>query len=53
MHNLSIKLFTIFRYGTRISCELGSSVSIASDYGLDGLGIECRWSEIFRTPHQP
>jgi hypothetical protein len=27
----------------------GSSVSIATDYGLDGPGIESRWGEIFRT----
>ena len=30
----------------------GSSVGIATDYGLDGLGIESRWSEIFR-PSRP
>ena len=27
----------------------GSSVSIATAYGLDGPGIESRWGEIFRT----
>jgi hypothetical protein len=26
-----------------------SSVGIATRYGLDGLGIESRWGEIFRT----
>ena len=26
----------------------GSSVGIATDYGLDGPGIESRWDEIFR-----
>ena len=26
----------------------GSSVGIATDYGLDGPGIESRWGEIFR-----
>ena len=26
----------------------GSSVGIATDYGLDGPGIEPRWGEIFR-----
>jgi hypothetical protein len=32
----------------------GSSVGIATDYGLDGPGIESRWSEIFRTrPDRP
>ena len=29
-------------------CAPGSSVSIATDYGLDGPGIESRWGEIFR-----
>jgi hypothetical protein len=28
-------------------CELGSSVGIATDYGLDGLGIESRWGRDF------
>ena len=27
----------------------GSSVGIATGYGLDGPGIESRWVEIFRT----
>jgi hypothetical protein len=27
----------------------GSSVGIATDYGLDGPGIESRWGEVFRT----
>jgi len=32
----------------------GSSVGIATAYGLDGPGIESRWSEIFRTsPDRP
>jgi hypothetical protein len=31
----------------------GSSVGIATDYGLDGPGIESRWSEIFRCPDWP
>ena len=29
-----------------------SSVGIATDYGLEGLGIESRWGEIFR-PSRP
>jgi hypothetical protein len=29
----------------------GSSVGIATDYGLDGPGIESRWGEIFRCPN--
>ena len=28
-------------------CGPGSSVGIATDYGLDGPGIESRWGEIF------
>jgi hypothetical protein len=36
------------------SCEPGSSVGIATGYGLDGRGIETRWGEIFRTsPDRP
>ena len=31
----------------------GSSVGIATDYGLDGPGIESRWGEIFRLPDRP
>jgi hypothetical protein len=30
----------------------GSSVGIATDYGLDGPGIESRWGEIFH-PSRP
>ena len=30
----------------------GSSVGLATDYGLDGPGIESRWGEIFR-PSRP
>jgi hypothetical protein len=33
--------------------ESGSSVGIATDYGLDGPGIESRWGEIFRCPDRP
>ena len=35
-----------------ISYGPGSSVGIATDYGLDGPGIESRWGEIFR-PSRP
>jgi hypothetical protein len=35
-------------------CGPGSSVSIATDYGLDGPGIESRWGEISRAcPDRP
>ena len=34
-------------------CGPGSSVGIATAYGLDGSGIESRWGEIFRRPDRP
>jgi hypothetical protein len=34
-------------------CGPGSSIGIATDYGLDGPGIESRWGEIFRSPEWP
>ena len=34
-------------------CGPGSSVGIATDYGLDGPGIESRWGEIFPRPDRP
>jgi len=33
-------------------CGLGSSVDIATAYGLDGPGIESRWGARFSTPVQ-
>ena len=33
-----------------LSSGPGSSVGIATDYGLDGPGFESRWGEIFRRP---
>ena len=33
-------------------CGLGSSVSIATGYGLDGRGIESRWGVRFSAPVQ-
>jgi hypothetical protein len=35
-----------------VVCGPGSSVDIATDYGLDGPGIKSRWGEIFR-PSKP
>jgi hypothetical protein len=32
-----------------LTCGPGSSVNIATDYGLDSLGIEFQWGEIFCT----
>jgi hypothetical protein len=35
-------------------CGPGNSAGIATDYGLEGPGIESRWGEIFRTcPDRP
>ena len=31
----------------------GSSAGIATEYRLDGPGIESRWGEIFRRPDRP
>ena len=42
----------ILTYNT-VTGGLGSSVSIATDYGLDGPGIDTRWGEIFRLPDRP
>ena len=37
-----------------ISSGPGSVVGIATDYGMDGPGIESRWGEIFRNiPDRP
>jgi hypothetical protein len=33
-------------------CGLDNSVGIATDYGLDGPGIECRWGARFFAPVQ-
>jgi hypothetical protein len=48
----------LFHTGKLDSGGPGSSVGIATDYGLDGPGIESRWGEIFRIcpalgPTQP
>jgi hypothetical protein len=37
---------------TSVNRGPGSSVVIATDYGLDGPGIESRWGKIFR-PSRP
>jgi hypothetical protein len=40
--------FVGFGFGTVLLEGPGSSVGIATDYGLGGPGIESRWAEIFR-----
>jgi len=43
-----------FTKGTIVEIGPGSSVGIATGYGLDGPSIESQWGEIFRTcPHRP
>ena len=41
----------LFLQRTFPNCEPGSSVGIATDYGLDGRGIESRWGARF-SPRQ-
>ena len=43
------ELHIIYRYYLYV-CGPGSSVGIATDYGLDGRGIESRWGEISARP---
>jgi hypothetical protein len=46
------ELYLLYRYNymDKISvCGPGSSVGIATGYGLDGPGIASRWGEIFRN----
>ena len=48
--------FELYVYFIRYDffCGMGSSVGIATDYVLDGPGIESRWGEIFCTcPDRP
>ena len=45
-----LSTYNIFR--TSVNNGPGSSVGIATDYGLDGPGIESRWGEIFH-PSRP
>jgi len=45
-YNISDTCF-VFMKGTSIFCGPGSSVGIATDYGLDGPGIESRWGQDF------
>jgi len=46
LHDLLYSLISV--------CGPGSSIGIATGYGLDGPGIESRWGEIFRTcPDRP
>ena len=45
-------LLHYFGFPIVFNCWTGSSVGIATDYGLDGPGMESRWGEIFR-PSRP
>ena len=44
--------YCVILYSADIICGSGSLVVIATDYGLDGPGIESRWGEFFR-PSRP
>jgi len=49
-----VMVFLSFYRTLKIISGSGSSVTIATGYGLDGPGIESRWGEIFRTcPDRP
>ena len=51
---MTLQYLTVFTDLYSSSRGPGSSVSIATAYGLDGPGIESRWVEIFRTsPDRP
>ena len=54
VHGL-LQAFTLIQHPQIITCGPGSSVVIATGYGMDGPGIESRWGgEIFRTcPDRP
>jgi hypothetical protein len=43
-----LQLFAMYT----VKCGPGSVVGIATGYGLDGPGIECRWGARFFTPVQ-
>jgi hypothetical protein len=48
MATISTSRFMITGNLHYIHCEPGISVGIATDYGLEGPGIESRWGKIFR-----
>ena len=51
---MNILYMSLLAEGYNLFCGPGSSVGIATGYGLDGPGTESRWSEIFRTaPDRP
>ena len=53
MYNLMLNSHILFIYIYMCLGGLGSLVGIATDYGLDGPGIESRWGEIFCRPDRP
>ena len=44
-------ILSIINY-SKMNCGPGGSVGIATDYGVNGPGIESRWGEIFRPSRQ-
>jgi hypothetical protein len=54
VHKLPLTLISILILSLHLRKGPGSSVGIATDYELDGPGIESKWGEIFRTrPDRP
>ena len=51
-NRVHICVYFFFMSNTNIKCGPGSSVGIATGYGLDGAGIESRWVARFSAPVQ-
>ena len=52
--NVSFSWFQFWVYVAALNLSTCSAVGIATGYGLDGPGIECRWGDIFHTrPDRP
>ena len=49
---LTVTLYIFFEHTHRITSGPGSSVGIATGYGLDGPAIESRWGARFSAPVQ-
>jgi hypothetical protein len=47
------RIMFVIQGSTVLTCGPGSSVGIATDYGLDGPGIESRWGRDFSHTSRP
>jgi len=47
-----LEIIPRFSFAYAVGCGLGSSVGLATGYGLDGPGIESRWGPNFFAPVQ-